>query len=371
MSDTEKSRILIADDIKANINILIKFLKDEYDVSYVKNGIGVLDFVKSNPVDLILLDILMPDLSGYEVCTQLKQDKKTQQIPVIFLTSKNEVQDEKKGLEVGAVDYIVKPFSIPIIKARIKNQLELKKAVERLSKQNELLKEAATLREDIEMITRHDLKTPLNGIIGLSELGQENEDVPEEVREFLKLITDSGYKMLELINRSLDLIKIERGTYNVKFVSVNLLKIIRKLVKDFDTQVSAYKIKILIFLDGEPINHNSVFMVKGEELLCYSMLSNLIGNAVDASESNSVITIHLYRNHGKMLFQIHNEKLVPEDIRSRFFEKYVTKGKIQGTGLGTYSAKLIARTLGGEIEMRSLEGEGTTVSVQMDPSLDV
>lgn len=366
MLDLEKSKILIAGDSKENISVLLKFLKEDYHVSYVKSDVEVLEFTTSHSVDLILLSTVIPDMGGYEICKRLKEDHNTCNISIIFLASKNAAQEEVMGLNLGAVDYIFKPFNISTLKARIKNHLALKKTLKQLSEKNERLRKAAILKEDIDKITQHDLKAPLNGVIGLSELGYDYPGLPSDVREYFELILDSGYKMLDLINRSMDMIKMERGTYTVEFTSVDLLKIIQKLVKELNIRISAYKIKINILLDEKPITRNSVFYVKGEELLCYSMLGNIITNAVEASQAEECITILLSHEKDRMTVQVHNETLIPEEIRSTFFEKYVTKGKSQGTGLGAYSAKLIAETLEGDISMSSKKGVGTFIFIHLN-----
>ncbi|MGL1931487.1 MAG: diguanylate cyclase [Desulfotalea sp.] len=123
-----RSTILVVDDQPANIMVLGEALKDEYQVKLATSGLKAIEIASSDdPPDLILLDIIMPGIDGYQVCKLLKDDMKTNQIPVIFITAKDQEEDETKGLEYGAVDYITKPFSIPIVKARVKTHLELKK----------------------------------------------------------------------------------------------------------------------------------------------------------------------------------------------------------------------------------------------------
>lgn len=123
----QKQKILIVDDSPENIRVLRQALKPDYKVSFATTGEGALKLVSDYPYDLILLDIIMPGMDGYEMCRKLKADKKTKNIPVIFITSITEVKAETKGLELGAVDYITKPFSMPIVKARVRTHLELKR----------------------------------------------------------------------------------------------------------------------------------------------------------------------------------------------------------------------------------------------------
>lgn len=127
-NNTDKQTILIVDDMPINIQVLAMPFKSEYNVKIATNGEMALQVAtSSNPPDLILLDIVMPDMDGYEVCKRLKRDSRTKNIPVIFITAKSEVEDETRGLELGAVDYITKPFQVPIVKARVKTHLNLKR----------------------------------------------------------------------------------------------------------------------------------------------------------------------------------------------------------------------------------------------------
>lgn len=125
MKELQKSTILIVDDTETNIDILVDALEDDYEISVAMDGESALEVVESEPPDIILLDIMMPGVDGYEVCRRLKANIATRKIPVIFLTAKTEVKDEKKGLELGAVDYITKPISLPIVQARVKTHLSL------------------------------------------------------------------------------------------------------------------------------------------------------------------------------------------------------------------------------------------------------
>ncbi len=121
------STILIVDDQPANIKIIGGALKGDYQIKMATSGLKAIEIASADPPDLILLDIIMPGIDGYEVCRRLKNNQKTKGIPIIFITAKDQEEDETKGLDYGAVDYITKPFSLPIVKARVKTHLELKK----------------------------------------------------------------------------------------------------------------------------------------------------------------------------------------------------------------------------------------------------
>ncbi|MCP4692526.1 MAG: response regulator [Desulfobacterales bacterium] len=129
MTHRERPRLLMVDDIKANINILMRDLEPEYDIEYKKDGESALKSARSSPPDLILLDIIMPGMDGYEVCRRLKASPLTRETPVIFITSMNDENDETKGFDLGAVDYITKPFSLPIVRARLKTHMKIRRLI--------------------------------------------------------------------------------------------------------------------------------------------------------------------------------------------------------------------------------------------------
>ena len=147
-----RPKILFVDDIPMNIKVLVEALKEDYKVTFARSGPEALDFAQNDsPPDLILLDIMMPDMDGYEVCRRLKENEKTRDIPVIFVTALDEEDDETRGLAAGAVDFITKPFSLPIVRARVKTHLDLKFYQDRLKKQTEELALAnAKLEEQIQ-----------------------------------------------------------------------------------------------------------------------------------------------------------------------------------------------------------------------------
>lgn len=376
MKNKEK-KVLIVDDERYNINILADILKSRYKTIAAKNGEQALKRAMSdNPPDLILLDIMMPEMDGYEVCRRLKADVRTRDIPVIFITAMSEVEDEARGLEAGAIDYITKPVSPPIVRARVRNQLALKMAHQeleeqkiKLEEQNKTLIEAASLREDVERITRHDLKTPLNAIIGFSRVLMTHDNMTEAQLKYLKMVRESGLVMLRMINRSLDIFKMERGIYSLNPASLNILKVIGKVMNEMQTLAEQKQVTVNILINGNPPSGDEIFSAYGEELLCYSMLANLIGNAVEASPNSEAITIDLINEAETAVIRIHNKGVVPEDIRENFFGKYVTSGKESGTGLGTYSARLIAETQGGSIGLETSEEKGSTVVTIRLPSI--
>lgn len=361
-------RVLLVDDMKTNIDVLVNGLKNEYKLMIALSGESALASAKVSPPDLILLDILMPGMNGYEVIVHLKEDALTHEIPVMFVTAMGEDEDETCGLELGAVDYIRKPFSMPIVKARIRTHLMLRLARAELEVQNEALREAARLREDVERMSRHDLKTPLTCVISAPSLMRVLGTVNSAQEEILSLIHRAGYKMLDMINRSLDLYKMEMGTYELTPKPVELLTVIRPILNETESMIRNRNITIQIEQNGSPVQPTQQFFIQGDEMLCYSMLANLIKNAIEACTDGGTIGILL--NDPPPCIRIENDGAVPELIRDHFFEKYVTAGKPDGTGLGTYSARLMAQTQGGFIQLDTSIPGRTAITVHLPAITD-
>ncbi len=362
-----KPTILVVDDAPENIDVLRAILTPEYVVKAATSGETALGAARRSPSpDLILLDVVMPGMSGFQVCESLKNDPSTKGIPVVFVTSRNDPSDESEGFSVGAVDYIHKPVNPHVVRARVRTHLDLTAARRELERQNEVLRENARLREEVEAINRHDLKNPLTAILWASSILLESSDLPDRDRSLARTVADSGRKMLEMINRTIDLVKMERGVYVPKIEDVDAARLARQIADAQSKNAERKECGIDILLEGAPPAATERFIVKGEELLVYSMLGNLVANAVEASPPAQRVSISLARSgEGKGVIAVHNEGCIPADVRERFMEKFATSGKAHGTGLGAYSARLIATTLGGQISWESTEARGTTIVVAL------
>jgi len=362
MTETIRPAVLIVDDVPANIRVLAEILRGDHAIHVATRGEAVQDMATHLVPDIILLDVVMPDMDGYAVCRRLKAAPATRDIPVIFVTARHAPEDEAFGLSLGAVDYIVKPASPAVVRARVKNHLELRAARLELARQNEALKEAAKLREDVDHIMRHDLKAPLTGIIGLPRILLDSGELSESQTKLLSLVEESGLKMLSMINRSLDLFKMERGTYVFSPEPVEVVSLLRRLFAEMAAMAGKRGISFLLMGEGKPVTTDFTVDVSGERLLLHTMFANCLMNALEASPKGGQILVVLYGTD-PVTIRIHNQGAVPPAIRESFFQKFVTAGKVGGTGLGTYSAKLIAEVHGGTIGMETSDADGTTVTI--------
>ena len=359
----EKHTILVVDDEPANIKILNEVLQKDYNVIFSTNGERAIELAIAKKPDLILLDIIMPGIDGYTVCETLKQNPDTSDILIIFITVKDQSSCEAKGFKLGAVDYIAKPISPSVVKARVRTHLSLMNARRELEIKHKELIEMTSLREDIEAISRHDLKTPLNGIINLPQLIMEDGPVNDSQREYLEIIENSGYHMLNIVNMSLNLCKMERGSYMYTPQIVNLMALIKKIKSELHEILEIKEISIAVKIDNRTPYSFERFIIHGEEFLLYSMMANLIKNAIEASPEKEHLTIYIKHDQKDKII-IENVGTVPDSIRSNFFEKYSTYGKKSGMGLGTYSARMIVQIHSGSIDLES-ENNLTRIIVQL------
>jgi two-component system sensor histidine kinase/response regulator len=361
--DEKMPCVLVVDDMAENIDILAGALTGDYEVKVALNGQSALDiaFAKPHP-DIILLDIMMPGMDGYEVCERLQKNESTREIPVVFVTAMGEMDDETRGFRAGGVDYITKPIRIPIVLSRVKAHLELKMARENLKNKNLILKENLRLRDDVDSIIRHDLKTPLNVIMWVPDLLKSDDNLTESQLETLSILKQASRSMIKIMNSSINLIKMERGEYQVDASPVNILKTLYQIQNEMKGIIRASHLTLTFMINDQECNESDQFKVLGEEILFYTVFVNLIKNAVEASPEGGRVMISL-NNTTDLTVQIQNQGTVPDAILNNFFDKYVTAGKSSGTGLGTYSARLITEAMNGSIKMQTSLEKGTTITV--------
>ena len=225
-------------------------------------------------------------------------------------------------------------------------------------------REAETLKEDVERITRHDLKAPVAGILGGLEFLRRYTSLDKEQANMVEEMRMTANTAMNLINSSLDLYKMETCKYECTPAPVDMVGLARRVINDLSGQADAHGVKVLFTRGGTEPRKGETLMADTDESLVYSLLANLLKNAIEASGSGQQVTLTIGGNR-EVRLAVHNPGAVPEAIRETFFDKYKTAGKVKGTGLGTYSAKLIAETLGGTIAMTTSEEKGTLLVVTL------
>ena len=360
--DNARPTLLLVDDAPENLTLAARLLRDEYQVKLAASGDKALQLCKLSPPDLILLDVMMPGMDGFEVCRRLKEDAATAFTPVIFLTSLDDAEQTVRGLELGAIDYIGKPFEPAILKARVATALRVSQAHEGLREHYDLVVENANLRENVERIIRHDLRNPLTAIIGMVSRLHGQENFSDEQNRQIDAIGQAADDMLGLIHCDTELLKMEQGRCDLDRRPVDVGSLCRRIV---DETILAFSAKgISVRSHERETQADAPWMVEGDSRLLYSMLHNLLRNAAEAVKPGETVNIEL-TDGDSVTIRISNPGRVPAEICDCFFEKFVTAGKKNGTGLGTYSARLIAEAHDGTIAMETSDETGTVLTVSL------
>ena len=394
MTEDNKGNILIVDDTPENLQVLSATLSDRgYKVRGVIKGTMAIRAAKSAPPDLILLDIKMPDLTGYEVCEQLKADPQTKEIPVIFISALDEVLDKVKAFEIGGVDYITKPFQVEEVLARVEHQLTIKRLQKQLLTQNQQLQEEIVERRKAEEVAAaaskaksqfvanmsHELRTPLNAILGFTQVMLRDRHLSSEQVENLRIISRSGEHLLDLINDVLDFSKIEAGIIGLYETSFDLYRLLDTLEEMFQIKCEQKNL-LLNFLVSPDVPQ----FIKTDEKKLRVCLTNLLGNAIKFTSYGSV-TLRVQAELGthspaQQDLPITNDQLpitnyqltfevedtgcgIAEAELDSLFDAFVQaeagKKAVEGTGLGLTITRSYVELMGGNITVSSVFGQGT------------
>ena len=359
------SRILIADDTPENIQLLGTILRTKgYQIVVAQDGLQVFDAIERVMPDLILLDIMMPKIDGFDVCQRLKANEKTQNIPVIFLTAKNEMADVVKGFGVGAVDYIVKPFQMAELLARVKTHLDLKYFREALEQRVE---DIARMKREHEALLRHEMNNQLMPIMGYAQMFTEmdNENLTEEQLRRMQVILGNSQRLVQVVEGLRDIQSLEDGSIQIKKSDIVLNKMMVSIVDDLKV---GFDKRAIVLID----NLLNPSEIKADENLLEGALKNLIKNAIehvsDLPDDDRQVLISLVEERDQVFIKIKNGgvPIAPERL-ARFFEKFNTdrETKRTGTGLGTTYAYWVVKAHQGNIVVTSQKDQGTVVTVSL------
>lgn len=374
----EKPILLVVDDVTDNLDILVELLSDDYQVRVANSGARALKILESGKIpDLVLLDVMMPDMDGFEVCRRIKVNPATTDLPVIFLTAMSDSIDVTRGLELGAVDFVTKPADPPILRARINTHLrlrathaELQHARLTLIEQNTVLQGNLRLKDEVDRMAQHDLKSPVAGIISFASSLMSDRDMSDSHKEIVQYIEQAAYSVLNMVSLSLDLYKMEQGSYVFNPSSVDLAQLLQRIVRERASELSARNLTVQFLSRGQVTLALLDPPVVGDEVLCYSLFNNLVKNAMEAAGENTAIQIEIQDVKDRVQVDITNDGVVPLEVRESFFDKFSTAGKSGGTGLGTFSARLIAQTQRGDVAMSTSDvAHNTTLTVSLPYAL--
>jgi two-component system, sensor histidine kinase and response regulator len=356
--------LLVVDDEVINIDILIEALGDDYAVRVATDGAAALQSVAKALPDLILLDVMMPGMDGFEVCRRLKDDSSTREIPIIFLTALNETADKVKGFSVGSVDYVTKPFQLEEIHARVEAHLELRRRRHELQQSYDRLRELEALRDSLVHMIVHDMRSPLSVILGNLELAQI-QPLPQTVAEFIDNALQNTETLLTMISTLLDISKMEAGQMTLEYSSVDLEALTGEVIRMVAPLKGRRRLAIALREKMEPLRCDAELIRR--------VLQNLIVNAIKfTDEKTGVVTLLLESGaDGKVhLSVVDNGQGIPLEYRERVFDKFCQvmarkEGNRYSTGLGLTFCKLAVEAHGGRIGLDSEVGKGSVFRFEL------
>lgn len=367
-----KGNILIIDDTPDNLRLLSAVLQQEgYEVRSALTPGAAFMAIEALIPDLILLDIRMPEMDGYQICQALKQDDRYCQIPVIFLSAYNSVTDKVRAFEVGGIDYITKPFQSLEVLSRIHVHLSLRRSQKALEISNaqiaDLLnkeRESNRVRSEFISMISHDFRTPLSTIQGFASLFKSSlGELPEDQQfYFLDKIEKSVDSVLELLDQFLLINKLEQEKLSVSFSEFDLYEFFSDLIENF--QIAYAHSHTVKFITTE-----QNYKIISDPKILRSILDNLISNAIKYSPEGGEVHLLLDSSSNYICFQVQDQGIgIPLENQDQLFEPFYradNTGNIQGTGLGLAIVKTSVEILGGKIQVESTPGVGTTFIISL------
>lgn len=356
----QDSVILVVDDVAQNIQVVGTMLREAgYSVMPATNGAAALKRLETKKPDLVLLDLMMPDMDGIEVCRRLKADPATRQVPVIFLTASNDMQHLVNGFEVGAVDYVTKPFNAPELLARVQTHVELRQARERLREMNDE-------KNEFMGIVAHDLRSPLGTINGFADLilddpGQPRADVEDSARR----IRDTATRMAAMVQNLLDANRIERGEMELKLAPTDLAALVTSVVESHRPCATAKNQSIHLEAGEGPLE------VMIDPSVTVQVIENLVSNAVKYSPPSRNIFVSVKPTAEGARCEVRDEGpgLSAEDQKKLFgkFARLSAKptGGEGSTGLGLSIVKKMVEAMNGKVWCESEPGKGAAFIVEL------
>lgn len=353
--------VLMVDDTPANLELLTGMLKVRgYRVRAAISGKLALQAARNDPPDLILLDVNMPDMNGYEVCEKLKSEEKLKNIPVIFLSALSDTIDKVKAFGAGGVDYITKPFQFEEVEARVETHLELRRRSLLLQEAYNKLSELEKLRDSLVHMIVHDLRSPLTGIFAYLELIGESKKNPLSAEQTANVeeAKKTARQMIRIVSDVLDVSKMEGGQMKLSLAECDLTGAVEECLRGF--KALSRNRKIQFTHPGRPV------AARADSEIIRRVVQNLLGNALKFTHDDGRIQIAVSPAGEKARVSVHDDGPgIPPEYRQKIFEKFAQVELPAGrqkfsTGLGLTFCKLAVEAHGGAIGVDSEEGKGST-----------
>lgn len=358
-------KILIVDDVMSNVLLLKVLLTNEkFAIATASNGRQALEQVEKENPDLVLLDVMMPDMSGFEVAQHLKSNPNTADIPIIFLTALNSTADIVKGFQVGANDFISKPFNKEELIIRVTHQISLVAAKRLILSKTEELQRTIAGRDKLYSVIAHDLRSPMGSIkmvLNMLILNLPSEKIGAEMYELLTMANQTTEDVFSLLDNLLKWTKSQIGKLNVVYQDVDLVEVTDGVIEIFSMVAGLKKIRIREMKPEKMMVNADIDMLK-------TVVRNLLSNAIKFSKENSEVLVKMEEVDGMAVVSVQDygcgiseegqKKLLHTDTH---FSTFGTNNE-EGSGLGLLLCKDFVVKNGGKLWFTSKEGEGSIFS---------
>lgn len=358
-------KILIVDDVMSNVLLLKVLLTNEkFAIATASNGRQALEQVEKENPDLVLLDVMMPDMSGFEVAQHLKSNPNTADIPIIFLTALNSTADIVKGFQVGANDFISKPFNKEELIIRVTHQISLVAAKRLILSKTEELQRTIAGRDKLYSVIAHDLRSPMGSIkmvLNMLILNLPSEKIGAEMYELLTMANQTTEDVFSLLDNLLKWTKSQIGKLNVVYQDVDLVEVTDGVIEIFSMVASLKKIRIREMKPEKMMVNADIDMLK-------TVVRDLLSNAIKFSKENSEVLVKMEEVDGMAVVSVQDygcgiseegqKKLLHTDTH---FSTFGTNNE-EGSGLGLLLCKDFVVKNGGKLWFTSKEGEGSIFS---------
>jgi signal transduction histidine kinase len=372
VSDSPRPVILIVDDELANRALIRAYLGGTYEVVEAPDGPTALTLLKQKQVDLVLLDVMMPHMNGYDVCRRIKVTMREPYLPVVLLTALGQQDHRNTGLQAGADDFLTKPVDRQELLLRLRMFVKLRaqdaqihQQVAALEERDRIIKQQLqelraldNLKDELVGLMVHDLRNPLSGIVGFLD-GLEHNAADPEVREDAHLALEASDHLRETLDDMLQVRLLENGTVRLYRELVGADTLVNEAIGSVLGAARARHVEISRVLDGED------WHIDADRKLVRRAIENLLTNALKYSPSGGVVLAGVRTSGTGIEIEIADRGTgIPDDVKSQLFQKFgsveaARGGRRRGIGLGLYLVKLVATAHGGRAVVRDREGGGT------------
>lgn len=341
-----KNKILIVDDTKPIVVLLKRYCeRADYETIEAYNGYEALKLLKTEKIDLILLDVNMPGIDGFAVAKSVKESERTRFIPIIMVTALSEINDRIKAFDIGVDDFLTKPINELLLVTKIRSLLKVKNDTDKLNQ----------IRFNFISMIIHDIRAPLSNIIGFTEILENNEQ-DEERKKLLNITLQNSNRILELINDFLDFSKLDAGKFEIKKEPSLITVIMDSTLESFKLSIANKSIKLTTNYQDDLPFIDLDFRKIGQVNI------NLLSNAIKFSNEGGKISINCFMEKEFIVMEIEDNGIgIPEEDKENIFNPYFQSlgGKTsneKGTGLGLASSKMIIEAHGGILSFESKLG---------------